>query len=429
MPENVEGSNGPPGEIARMRGVAMADSHTRRVPGSRRRLAVVESAPKGGLLQYAAQLADGLAASGHDVELITARDNELLGMSGGHARMRAVLVAAMPNPSEPPTGWRYLVRRAGIAVRLVRAIARTLWETRRGGYDAVILIDDLNVPLAAAGALLQVALPFGPRTAAICHEPRPRNRWAGEELYVESRLLNALLRSLYTRLDLVMVHGERSRDELHQAWGPVRAAVIPHGDQGLVGGLPRPLGESECILFFGDWRRAKGLPELLQAFEVIEQRRPAATLTIAGTPSPDGDPAAVRAWAARRRDRVEIIDRYVPLEDVPDLFAQARVVAVPYLAGSQSGVLHLAMTAGRPVVGTDVGELATTIIDGVTGRIVPAGDVDALASALEEVLADRELAARWGTAGRRRAEEELSWERVGRRVLEELDSVVARPVG
>ena len=80
------------------------------------RLAVVQTAAHGGLLHYAAQLADALAARGHDVELIAARGNELEGRTGA-ARMRAVLAAA----TEAPDGWRRAVRRAGIASRLVRA--------------------------------------------------------------------------------------------------------------------------------------------------------------------------------------------------------------------------------------------------------------------------------------------------------------------
>ena len=385
------------------------------------RLAVVESAPKGGLLQYAAQMADGLAARGHDVDLVTARDNELLGRPRGGARMRDVLIAAMPNPSEPPTGWRYVVRRAGIAIRLVRAALRTVWELRRGGYDAAILVDDLNIPLAAAGALLLAALHGGPRLAAVCHEPRPRNRWEGEDLYVESGPLFAILGRLYRRLDVVLLHGEKSRDEFVSTWSPRGVtAVIPHGDEQLVGGDPEPLGDEERVLFFGDWRRAKGLPELLKAFEIVEAARPGARMTIAGTPSPDGDPAAVRAWAAARPATVEVIDRYLDLEEVPGLFARARVVATPYIAGSQSGVVHLAMTAGRAVVASDVGELPEAVRDGVTGRIVPAGDVEALARALEEVLGDRSLAERWGAAGRKRAEDDFGWDRVAEKVEEAL---------
>ena len=379
------------------------------------RLAVVESAPHGGLLHYAAQLADALAARGHDVDLITARGNELLGRTGP-ARMRAVLVAPTPRPSEAPSGLRYLVRRSVIAGRLGRASARTIWELRRGAYDAALLVDDLDLSLTAGAALMLALVPGGPALVAICHEPRPRNRWAGGELYATSPVLYALLRRVYARMDLVLTHGERSRAEFVRTWPPVPLAVIPHGDERIIAPEPPPPADEERILFFGDWRRAKGLHELLAAFDLLARRRPAARITIAGTPTPDGDPALVRRWAADRSSQVEVIDHYVPLDAVPGVFARARVVAAPYLAGSQSGVVHLAMTMARAVVASDVGELGQVVADGETGRLVPAGDVEALAAALEEVVSDPALAARLGAEGRKRVLAESGWEHVAERV-------------
>jgi glycosyltransferase involved in cell wall biosynthesis len=390
------------------------------------RLAVVQTAAHGGLLHYAAQLADALAARGHDVELITARGNELEGRTGA-ARMRAVLAAPTAAATEAPDGWRRVLRRARIASRLVRAWTRVGWELRRGRHDAALLTDDPAIPLVAAAELLLTALPACPELAAVCHEPRPRNRWSGEDLYASSRALRALLLRLYRRLDLVLVHGERSREELLRAWPSARVAIIPHGDERILAPSPPPPADEERILYFGDWRRAKGLHVLMSAFERLEVARPAARMTIAGTPLPDGEPDRVRRWAAARPDRVELIDSYVPIDDVPALFGRARVVATPYLAGSQSGVLHLAMTMQRAVVASDAGELGTTVVDGVTGRVTPAGDAGALAAALAEVVADGELAARLGAEGRRRLLAESGWERVAERVEAELMPMLRGP--
>jgi glycosyltransferase involved in cell wall biosynthesis len=63
-------------------------------------------------------------------------------------------------------------------------------------------------------------------------------------------------------------------------------------------------------------------------------------------------------------------------------------------------VLAEAMNAGTPVVATRVGGLAEVVDDGVTGRLVPPGDPEALAAAVLEVLGDREA---MGAAGRERA--------------------------
>jgi glycosyltransferase involved in cell wall biosynthesis len=298
---------------------------------------------------------------------------------------------------------------------VVAASTRTLWEVARRGYDAVILTDDFSVAPAAAGALVLTLLPRRPELTAVCHEPRPRSR-RGAGVYERSPVLHWLLRRTYPRLDVVFVHGERSREEFIRQWPPTKLVVIPHGNERLLAAEPPPASAEERILFFGEWRRAKGLDQLTEAFDRVRERRPEARLTIAGVPTPDSDPDRIRAWAAARDGSVTLIDRYVEIDELPQLFGGARMLAAPYIAGSQSGVVHLAMSMGRAVVATDVGELPETVIDGETGLIVPAGDVEALAGALERLLGDPELAELLGEAGRRRALEEYSWARVAERV-------------
>ena len=180
-------------------------------------------------------------------------------------------------------------------------------------------------------------------------------------------------RRLSRRFDVVFVHGERSKEELGRRAADVRATIIPHGDERLfTDGPPPPPAEEERILFFGDWRKVKGLPALMEAFDELVRRRPSARLTIAGRPAPyDFDPDVVRRWAAGHGERVTVVDEYVPLEEVSDIFAAARVVVTPYVVGYQSGVVHLAMTMGRAVVATDIGDLGSSVIDGETGRVIP----------------------------------------------------------
>jgi hypothetical protein len=171
------------------------------------RLAVVESAPRGGLLHYAAQLAEALAARGHDTSLLTAADGELEAPPPG-VELRDVLPAAVRTPTEPPSGLAYLARRGAIAARVVAASLRTIGIVARGRFDAVLLVDDLSVAPAAAGALALTLLPRGPAVAAICHEPRPRSRRGDGDLYARSPVLLGLLRAFYRRADVVFLHGE-----------------------------------------------------------------------------------------------------------------------------------------------------------------------------------------------------------------------------
>jgi glycosyltransferase involved in cell wall biosynthesis len=75
------------------------------------------------------------------------------------------------------------------------------------------------------------------------------------------------------------------------------------------------------------------------------------------------------------------------------------------------------MAWGRPVVATAVGGLQDAVEDGVTGFLVPPGDVRALRVALERILGDRELRRRLGAAARLNASRELSWESATKALL------------
>jgi glycosyltransferase involved in cell wall biosynthesis len=384
------------------------------------RIAVLEPTAYGGLLHYNVQLAEALAARGHTVDVIAARGNELADRVE-HARMRAILPAPVLPTAPPPSRSAYLRRRAGIAMRLVVGWTRIVGATRPGRYDAVLHGAAIDLLPVALITLVMTVVPKRPLLVRIAHNVRAFNRWRGDELFESSPINRVLLRRIYRRFDLVLVHGERSRAEFEAEWGPAHLVVIPHGDERIfVDQAPPPTSE-ERVLFFGDWRKIKGLPLLMEAFDELARRRPTARLTVAGSPSPeDWDPELLRTWARRHEERVEVIDRYVPIADVAPIFARARVVVTPYFAGYQSGVIHLAATMGRAVVTSNVGDLAAAVEDGVTGRVVPPRDPRRLADALEEIVANPELAARMGDAARSAVLDRSSWDRVAERVEEAL---------
>jgi glycosyltransferase involved in cell wall biosynthesis len=391
------------------------------------RIAVIEPLPLGGLLHYSTQLADALAERGNDVELIVARDNELSDLAGP-ARRRAVLPPDAPPAAVDPTGRQRALRRARTAARLTTVWSRIAREVRFSRHDAILLGGSFDMALTAGAGLLVTHVGGRAPLAHVCHNVRPFNRWGGDELYVSSRPTLALLRRLYPSFDLVFVHGERSREEFEQTWPPTRLAVIPHGDEQLFSTQPPPPAEEPRILFFGAWRKMKGLPVLMEAFDLLAQRRPHARLTIAGPPVPEeGESDAVLAWAAERADAVEALPGYVPIEDVTDLFASARVVVLPYLAGYQSGVAHLAMTMRRAIVAADVGDLPEVVADGTNGFVVPPRDPRALADALERVLDDTALAERMGANGHAQMLDGSGWAAVAEQVESGLQSIVERP--
>ncbi len=136
------------------------------------------------------------------------------------------------------------------------------------------------------------------------------------------------------------------------------------------------------LLFFGHVRAYKGLPVLLRAMPQILRQR-ACRLLIAGEfyePRERYDRLIAQLGIG---ERVTIIDRYLPNEEVPEVFAAADLCVLPYVSATQSAVAKVAYGFGTPVITTDVGGLAEEVIDGETGYIVPPHDPDAIAAAVE----------------------------------------------
>ena len=109
--------------------------------------------------------------------------------------------------------------------------------------------------------------------------------------------------------------------------------------------------------------------------------------------------------------------------DVPDLMAAADLFVLPSVFEGLPLVVLEAIAAGLPVVGTRVCGTSELIDDGVTGRLVDAGDAAALASAVSEALTQPSLRAAWARAAQQRCAEEGSAARMAREtaaVYEEL---------
>ncbi|HEY5260814.1 MAG TPA: glycosyltransferase family 4 protein [Solirubrobacteraceae bacterium] len=390
------------------------------------RIAVIEPLPFGGLLHYAVQLADALAERGNTVDLILAREHELTAYAGS-ANRRTVLPSEVAASPPNPTRAQRTLRRARTATRLTTTWARIAREVRLGDYDAILMGGSFDMSLTAGAGLLVNHLKGHTPVAHVCHNVRPFDRWGGGDIYIDSGPTITLLRRLYPSFDLVFVHGERSKREYEETWPPTRLEIIPHGDERLFSEDPPAPTDEPRILFFGAWRKMKGLPVLMQAFDALTARRPEVRLTIAGPPVPEeGESESVLAWTAERGERVEVLPEYVPIEDVQGLFARARVVVMPYLAGYQSGVVHLAMTMRRAVVATAVGDLPEAVIDGETGLVVAPGDAHALAGALERVVGDAGLAERLGSAGHERILDGAGWPAIAEQVETGLRSLVER---
>ena len=168
------------------------------------------------------------------------------------------------------------------------------------------------------------------------------------------------------------------------------------------------------LLVVGRLVERKGVADAITALAQV----PGAELVVAGGPSPDelwDDPEAVRlmqvAHAHGVADRVRLLGR-VSRAQMPALLRSADVVVAPPWY-EPFGIVPLeAMACGRPVVACAVGGLVDSVVDGVTGRLVPPRDPAALAQVLNELLSHPERARDYGRAGAARAHARYGWDRI-----------------
>jgi glycosyltransferase involved in cell wall biosynthesis len=127
----------------------------------------------------------------------------------------------------------------------------------------------------------------------------------------------------------------------------------------------------------------------------------------------------------RCRDRI-MLPGVITGADKDRALAESQCLVLPsYAEGLPMAILE-GMAASLPVIGTAVGAVAELIVDGVTGYVVPQGDVQALADRLSSLAGDETLRHRMGTAARRRAEEHYSMDVVTRRIMEIYAEVLYR---
>ena len=114
-------------------------------------------------------------------------------------------------------------------------------------------------------------------------------------------------------------------------------------------------------------------------------------------------------------------------QDAAQLLRAFDVFVLPSLAEGISNTILEAMASGRPVVATDVGGNGELVVNGETGRLVPSADPQALATAIWDYVDSPDLRTRHGAAGRARAEQRFSIDRMVADYLSVYDSVLPAP--
>ena len=376
-------------------------------------LATLGGADAGGQNVHVLELSSALADLGHEVTVWTRRDGEAL-PDAVPARPGVVVRHVHAGPARP-------VPKDDLVPHLP-AFTRALDDAWTADPPEIVHAHfwmSGMVSLAAAAGRFPVVQTFHALGSV------KRRHHGADDTSPDGRVRAEL--AVARQVDRVLATCTDEVFELARMGAPRRRmTVVPCGVDTTTftpDGPIAPRGERPRLVSLGRLVRRKGVDEVIEAM----RRVPAAELVIAGGEG-DGDPDAARlrecALQAGVADRVHLTGP-VARSDVPALLRSADAVAcVPWY--EPFGMVPLeAMACGRPVVASAVGGIQDTVVEQVTGLLVPPRRPDALAAALRELLASPTMGAAYGIAGRDRVLARYDWERVATATAQVYGDVVA----
>ncbi len=223
-------------------------------------------------------------------------------------------------------------------------------------------------------------------------------------------------KSIYNAAIKVYTWSEHVRQSVINDYGIPAARVVKVGVGSNIDGNVN-LGcnvvryQNRIIIFVGvAWER-KGGPELFEAFKLVSKKFPDTRLRIIGC-SPKIS-----------YTNVEIIGR-VSIEQVRTEMLNASIFCLPSRSEPFGIAVTEAMHFALPTITSNIEAMPEIVVENETGYLVPPCDPAALAGALERLLISPELCKKMGEAGRKRACELFTWERVGESIEKYTRSVL-----
>lgn len=316
---------------------------------------------------------------------------------------------------------RDLLRKCGIPVELIpvpiareiaplrdlRALVRLIAIFRSKDFDLVHSVTPKAGLLAmAAGFLARVPLRV--------------HTFTGQVWVTRGGLMRALLKAADKAIAALATHvlaDSRSQLDFMLRQGITTAAKAGVLAQGSIAGVDlerfKPdaaararvragLGvdaDALVFLYLGRLRRDKGVLDLCRAFARIA--RPQVLLLTVG-PDEEGLRGEMRLACA---SQLHLVD-YTPEPEA--YFAAADVFCLPSYREGFGTVIIEAAAAGLPAIGSHIYGITDAIVEGETGLLFPAGDVDALAAAMCQFIEQAGLRTRMGECARRRVERDFS---------------------
>jgi len=348
----------------------------------------------GGVQFHIRDLADYFIRLGHDVSVLAPADDD--------TPLPPYVVSAGRAVPVPYNG---SVARLNFGFLSAARVRRWLHD---GEFDVL----HIHEPASPSLGLLACWAAQGPIVATF-HTSNPRSR----AMIAAYSMLQAALEKISARIAV----SEYARRTLVEHLGG-DAVVIPNGVDvdSFARAKPKSEWQGDTIGFIGRINEPrKGLPVLMKALPKILAARPATRLLVAGR---GDEEEALEGLPPELRPRVEFLGM-VSDEDKARLLRSVDVYVAPNTGGESFGIILVeALSAGAPVLASDLDAFVQVLDQGAAGELFTNEDADALAEAAVRLLGDpvrrAELRER-GSAHVRR----FDWSTVGADILSVYETV------
>jgi alpha-maltose-1-phosphate synthase len=268
------------------------------------------------------------------------------------------------------------------------------------------------------------------------HSLEPQRPWKAEQLGGGYRVSSWAERTAYEAADAVIAVSEGMRADVLSSYPMLDPAKVHVVYNGIDTEFYRPDQATDVlerigvdssrpyVAFVGRITRQKGVPHLLRAGLAFDPTLQIVLLAgAADTPDLKAETDAAIGDLRASRDGVFVVSEMLPREEVRQVLTHALAFLCPSVY-EPLGIVNLeAMACETAVVASRVGGIPEVVQDGRTGLLVdydagdPAGFESGLASAVNRLAGDRELAVSFGVAGRRRAVRDFAWDAIGKQTV------------
>jgi glycosyltransferase involved in cell wall biosynthesis len=313
---------------------------------------------KGGIAKHTTELAHQLEQAGHEVVLLSWKHQYPFFYPGqqfvpdNHPEVPVFANTKRVLSWRNPLGW-------WVQARHLR------------NFDQIIFVWWVPTIQGPVYSLMLRAVGKQPVTTILCHNVMRHEAQATDRLVVSHVLKRATQVLVHSLSQAELARSLGAKEVIQAALPPV---LPPRKNE-------EPVAKVELrrhLLFFGLVREYKGLDILLQALKLV----PGVRLTVAG-----------EVWESEKydalitdlglSDRVSMLNRYTPDNQLEDLFQDCDALVLPYRGGTGTFNVAYAHYFHRPVIATTAGTLANEVKDKVDGLLCAPEDPASLAAAIK----------------------------------------------